>query len=985
MSGDHRPEENYVLTWSDLKVVLHRSRQTIVRGALSFALLAGLFTLTRDPAYIAQGTFREKNKQTNSNEKTLSALLMSGGATAAESMAITTIKSRRVLEQVVQDLSLQGSVKEKDDRFFMAAKAGHYMRNIFDNLIVEQAYLSKKYRPVLNDPPQDLLVEGVEYDGEVALVLQLRFIDSDHFKMYDMQDSLIGQGVLGQKITWKNAIFSIRKNIHTPLTHETYVLSIHPLYRVAQNLLNNLVVEADKLDKTLLKLSYSDVNRHISSRLLNSVMNTYRKFLVDEHVRVTADQVAYLKQRQEDMDKQLVLLMEDHAVNIASNDASIEFLVKTQQNYKSKLLGIDLETKHLEKAQQEGISFFEKHSADGESSAVQNLLGEIRKYRQQADSLEISLRNTHVQSPDILQAAFNQHVEELEETRIAKKDAMKLLADLENENIGLPSDSLMTSAKYLVRSWHEKLKEADLAKETATTLQDKLEKEEERARNQAYFAAYLTNLVHLFEVQEKTIQDRLTHQQNVQVEFQGIDLETANGLYLAYSRELHSLEADLAQKEFIIQQLNQPEFEVSSINSMMDDTISREIINKTSTLMLTVKDEPNRTTKELERLRRDIDIQKGFLIVHLKQMSDIIRLREQLLQDKIHSLQGITLELIRQKISIQEKHLADFIHSRLNNLKHERFVIAQHQQELQAELDQLPEKWASQKLIDQHMQSNQNIVHQIASMIESKTIAENLEVSQSAPFDEAVTPVLPRDPRLFLYGLIGAFSGAFLTFCFCLVRSAANGVEATSENLQSLRQKVAGKLSLKDSPRNIEDLSESDLETLRKMTMYLAAPAEQKKQKRILLIEGSGPYYAEIFAALMSKKGEKVLLLPLSFNQEGLPAEYPGLLDFLEGRAEQPKLIKGLYFDRIAAGGISLFAKELLGLDCFEALLEKLSQEYTWIIGSTEAQPTSAEAESLLAIFSNVAVTLSGEKLEDLSAYFDASYSGHATCFLFKE
>ena len=33
------------------------------------------------------------------------------------------------------------------------------------------------------------------------------------------------------------------------------------------------------------------------------------------------------------------------------------------------------------------------------------------------------------------------------------------------------------------------------------------------------------------------------------MEFQGIDLETANGLYVTYSRELHSLEADLAQKE----------------------------------------------------------------------------------------------------------------------------------------------------------------------------------------------------------------------------------------------------------------------------------------------------------------------------------------------------------------------------------------------------------------------------------------------------
>lgn len=980
-----KPEKGYVLSWSDLRVVLKRSKKKIAYGAMAFALLASFFTLSRDVTYTAQGTFREKSKQPNSGEKSLSAILMTGGATAAESMAISTIKSRRVLEKVVLQLDFQAAIKPKENRNFFLEKISHYFSNIVNNIIVEEAYLSKKYKPVVKDPISPLLVKNVNYSGEIAATYELRFVDENHFKVYDIRGEVVGHGNLGEPVTLIDATFTIRKNLVSPISGQTYILSISPLSKVAQNLLANLVVEADKLDKTLLKINFHDIDRHRSSKFLNTIMQTYREFLVNEHVRVTEEQVAYLKHRQEDMDMQLVALMENHAVNIASNDSTIEFLVKTMQNYKSKLLNMDLEVKHLEKAQVEGISFFERHNADGESSVVQGLMSEIRKYRQQADTLEVALRNTHIHTPEVIQTTFNEYLDELQDIRQANKDARDLLANVDKGQFDPALNNLADNGRYLVKPWFEKIAEADSLQKSAVEPEEKALQKEAYNDCLLHFSAYLKNLVHVFDVQEKTIKDRLTYQQNPQMDFQGIDLETANGLYITYSRELHSLEADLAQKEFIIQQLGQPEFEISSINAIMDDSISREIINKTSSLMLILKDEPNRTTKELERLRRDVDIQKGFLIVHLKQMCDILRLRELLLEDKIHALQNMTLELIRQKISIQEKHLNDFINSRLNNLKHERDVIVQHQNELQQELDLLPEKWASQKLIDQHMQSNLNIVHQIASMIESKTIAENLEVSQSAPFDEAITPVLPRDPKLLLFAAIGTLGGAFISFCFCLVQSAGRGVEATSENLNTLHQHVSGYISLKANSENIENLSHSDLETLRRLIVYLAPQDEQSiASNRILLIEGHGPQYAEVFAALMAKRGLKILLLPLSFNEQSLEGASPGLLDVLEGKASYPKILKGLYYDRIASGGYSPFSNELLESGTFKSLLEKFSTEYSWVIGYTDALPVSAAAESLLQLFSKAAVTLDGENLEQLSQYFDANREGHTVSFLFK-
>ncbi len=101
-------------------------------------------------------------------------------------------------------------------------------------------------------------------------------------------------------------------------------------------------------------------------------MEGYRKYLLQEHQKQSGEQISYLQNRQREMGGKLKSLLEEHAENLSSPTNNIEFLVSTQQSYKKKLLAIELESLHLVKALEEGSSYFERHTADGDYQAACN-------------------------------------------------------------------------------------------------------------------------------------------------------------------------------------------------------------------------------------------------------------------------------------------------------------------------------------------------------------------------------------------------------------------------------------------------------------------------------------------------------------------------------------------------------------------------------------------------------------------------------------
>ena len=181
-------------------------------------------------------------------------------------------------------------------------------------------------------------------------------------------------------------------------------------------------------------------------------------------------------------------------------------------------------------------------------------------------------------------------------------------------------------------------------------------------------------------------------------------------------------------------------------------------------------------------------------------------------------------------------------------------------------------------------------------------------------------------------------------------------------------------------------LQDDDLSTLRRLSSQLCStePMEAKRTAQSLILMGSdGPHYIGQLARLMAMRGLKVLVIPLTLDKPGTPEELPGMLQVLEKQADMPKIIKGKYYDSIAAGGICRYSNELVESGTFTHLMQKLMKEYDWVIAVSSSKAASAEAEGLLKLFDHAAVSLNGEILDQLIFYMDAAKQGKKISFLF--
>jgi hypothetical protein len=329
--------------------------------------------------------------------------------------------------------------------------------------------------------------------------------------------------------------------------------------------------------------------------------------------------------------------------------------------------------------------------------------------------------------------------------------------------------------------------------------------------------------------------------------------------------------------------------------------------------------------------------------------------RQKLLSNNILQLNQVMLQQLQQQISLAERHINDYLAVMIEGLGHEQQSILQQQEELKQELGKMPNQWITEKLLALHLSTNGTILEQISSLIETKNIADNFDTTLSAPFDPAKMPLHPNPTYLWLFVLVGGVIGAFITFSLELIRSTAKGVIATEDNLALAGQHVSGRLSQGIEPKR---------EVLRRMIAQLC-PSQSAGS--VLLLNGEGDDYSKDLAALLAKRSQKVLLLPISFDKE---SKEKGLLQYLENPEQPPKIFSEVDYDYISSGGETPFANELLQSDQFRDLLENLMFQYDWIIAISKVSPNSSEADSLMRIFNRVAITVIHERLYQLQKYF---------------
>jgi tyrosine-protein kinase Etk/Wzc len=960
MSTKNPSQQEVIISLSDFYLLCKRAKRKIVYAALLMAVLAVLYTLSKPVGYLATGSFREKSKSQSGlpNGSGLS-ILLSGGQSANNSEAMSSMLSRTLLENVAKQLNLQANLRKNHFQFKTLA-------NIYKNLNVEYQLYNKKIGPIFPDQELDIAVKDVLYNGEAPGRVKLRFLTEDTYQVYPVPEGVNETGTIGQPFVMPYGTFTIVRNNQHPLSREDFLLDFIPFEKVVENLSRHLGIETDRDDKSILKLKYLDENRQLAAIILNSVMTQYQKLLRKDQQSILDEQLNYLQARQDLMQKKLKGMMDDHAEKLSidltqtgfpNTDQAMHFFATAQEGYIRELLAIDLELKRLQQVETDGSTYYERYVSEGGPTVINQIVSQIRQLKHQGDSMELALREAAMQSTDILKDQEKVALQFIELTRVRtlSQEVMTAIASLDKGEIPDSSLRLYHDSHFMVKNWCDRL------------IANHDNKEEYKACS-ANFTAYLSNLLHHFNVHEKALQERLTHQQSTPIEFQGINLDVAKELYVVYSKQLNEIEAKIQENDFVIAQMKTPEFEVSSLTTILNDKVSDDIITRAGKIVFQLKDLDNRSLKEQDRLKHELELQKGFLEIHLKQTIQLLQQREKLLKEKIRSLQNTILGLIQAEISVLQENLSEQVKNRISNRLQEQSVIEEHQHELQLEMAKLPNKWVSEQMIAQQTEVNTKIVEEITRLVESKNITTNLELIQSAPVDLAKVPSQPRSPRILIFAILGAALGALMMISWVIVQSLLKGMIVTDANLRLGKQNVSGTLSNICGNESFEKpLLDSDLETLRRLGTYLnSLPNKKLIGNSVLFITGIGPDYSMQLSKLMSITGVKILILPISFDGIASTDSLPGLLQYLEGEAAEPKINTGKSYDYVVAGGISRFNTELLSAPAFQAILDKLQTQYDWIFVLSHALPNSSEAEYAMQRFDSAVISISGDTWTDI-------------------
>jgi len=492
----------------------------------------------------------------------------------------------------------------------------------------------------------------------------------------------------------------------------------------------------------------------------------------------------------------------------------------------------------------------------------------------------------------------------------------------------------------------------------------------------------------------RSSKQKLDSQAVIPSEFVGINLSTAQEIYIGYNKELNQVESEVIHERFIIRQLNEPSFEISSLSSTLKDPVSTEIIAQTSRLTLSLKDSENLSMREQDRIRDDLAKQKTFLKNHLEQNIALLELQKEYLQGKINALQSVNWTLTNEQMTILESQIKQHIFHATEGLKDEQKILKQHLSELKIDMTKFPQKWVAERLIEQKMTANHHLMEEMVKLVETKNVNDNLEIVKSTPIDMPITPIHPKPPYLLLYSVLGAILGAIFSISWFVLRTIKTGIETSPDALKLIGQHVSGTISselyLSGSQKPALD---SDLEALRRLLSYISnvhdhvciAPDHFLRQS-LLVLKNHGPNYVDQLAGLMVKKGMKVLLMNLCFDQvqEENKSGKIGLLDFLEGRVKDIEIIHTPQYDKILSGGVCRHANELLSSRRFVELVDRLNKNYDWIIAYSNAPLEGAEAQDLLDIFHNVAVSVHEETLSQLQGCVArASQPGVKMSFLF--
>ena len=940
-------EENFIL-FSDVKQLFICSIWVVILGAVLFGGV-GFWARSQVPVkHEIKATFKDGAKTTISQVGVFENLLknMSIGGERHGDVLIT---SSLVLEPVIEKLGLQ-MVVESESKW-------EKKRNLFID-----ALRAEKKRPLKEKGSFEF--ENVSYHGTLPKSYILYFFTRDFFELRDDKDHVLLKGEVGKEVGFDGISFTLKSLPDRLKLRSLYPLTINPMQEKILSLRSQVDIIQNTSNPGVLELTLFYTNLIFGKHVLDSIMEEYQRYLIDESERISEGQIAYLEKRRDE----LCLKMNEHL------QTHVDYLKNNLQENGSLTLGQQLPLFQERK---------EKFSKD--LMALKLKKGKLEK----RDVLDLG------QEMATLQLSLHEMTKEHDELSLAL-----LKAPLRNNNVARHLHKLDLIEKEKLRSktgidifFSKLLKPINQERRTLLTTYDfgtvflpetlELKKVEEGKKELMALAkqstypklanSYLENNIRLLSLQEEVLKKRLLSGAKKGEEYRGIDINTARKLLLDYLHKRDDLLFKYRQMEFGKGQLEKENIEYISLIETFPDTTSQRLVRELGEMTQQLRKKRILTEKEIERLEKKFSSTKDDLIHHMKETIALTLLEKERLEERIHAVQVTILDLLGQEMTLLEKQVEDRIDEQLKFLDQEKRLIHDQLDLIKEEMAGIPESWLREKELAFSANMNQGMLEALVQLVESKSIESNLSMIESKPINYAYASVVPKSPLIKIFGLIGAFVGGLIAFFGCFARALYKGFPIGLRNLASRGKRVMGTLT--NNPAK-------DLEVLRNLSFLV----NQKNRLPLIvtLILGSKEDYSSSFADLLAKEGKRLLIIDLDFsNRGGLHREkLPGLIHYLEGEAKEPSLRKKSFGDYIPMGGKSPYAQELLKGQKFGEFLEKVKESYDVILLAINAEAKSSLPKHFFMQSDVMAIRLQGESYDQLIPYLNWEDEKHALAFL---
>ena len=928
----------------DVRQFFYKNRRRIFRVFGAFFLLGLMYAFLSCPKFRVEASFLEGGSSGGIESSLKQMVFQSISSSSTEAKASSLMRSNCILKPFIQKEGLQIRVFQRN----LLSKLYH---RLYDNYTVI-------FKGSVKDI-DDFVFKDVTSVSDGPSSFFIRFITDKDFLLLDEKKNKIGKGELHKPFVSPSLTFTLTYKPSAISLKKDYRMHVGPWEELALGFRKGITIKTDKNNPKLLRLTIDERDRFRATRILNSLMDVYKNYLVEENDKQAASQLEYLEKRQQQMQK---ICQQDVAEHIqflenrigqrgfASSDVEMQFYLKPYFEHLGRLHEIECIQAWIQnKSSPLYLSNFL-------GASFKNLSEKIHNLSQEKDLIDLSLSMQQMKQDQsflkpTIQGSRVDWEKELKEVR----QQITLIESAIEEN---SLEKLESTEVGAIPIWLRNLQE-----EKETKKYPEVQEE---------FSSYLTNLVRLLKTQEATLRKRVINPQSVPKEFLGINLQMSKHLFGSYTNQVDTLELNIKNYQIALEKLAEPDFEYSALSSIAKEKIAGDLLSSITHLTWQLRDTSMLTEKEKARVEKELKMKKMVLRSHIQELIRVDQLTLHHIHDKLTSLQQVMLDRINQEMAVLDTETSDLIEESENNLQAEKRLLEDKLEDLKSSMKET--LVYQEKELDFQLRNKMRaqVIQSIAQLVESKTISNNLSQVQSKPLDYALAPSRPQGKSGFFLPLLIGLMGALVGFLFFFVQALFKGLPVSNHTLKLLQQKVLGALSSSVETSSLEDISDNDLETLRRAVSFLEDYPEDKQV--IGLIHPQGTNYAFSLLSLLATRKDKLLLINCDLQNPYQKKEEKGWLNFLaKGKGEVP-ILQEKGFDYLPSGGSTRFAVEALTSPDFINLLEKLKQKYNWIFLYSRASLSQVESKLFLPLSTKTLVTLEEESIETLQPFVNWSY-----------